>query len=91
MSYSMKSENDLWMSKVRVPKVGDTIIYEEPSFDRVTEGVVTLLLSAQFMIKTESGSRRHIMYNESWKKKPDSKDGEITQQAKKKRKAKKPI
>ena len=49
------------------PQLGDYIVHNEPYFDRVNEGVVVQLLSAQFIYETKEGNRRHCLFKEDWK------------------------
>jgi len=50
------------------PTLGDRIRHEEPEFDRVTEGVVVLILSCQFMFETDEGHTKFCLFKESWEK-----------------------
>jgi len=49
------------------PKVGDRIKHEQIELDKVSTGVVTCLLSAQFMYKTDEGFTKYCLFKEIWK------------------------
>ena len=50
------------------PKLGDRIRHEEPEFDRVTEGVVILILSCQFVYETDKGHTKFCFFRDLWEK-----------------------
>ena len=50
------------------PKIGDRIRHEEPEFDRVTEGVVTIILSCQFIYETDKGYTKFCFFKDLWEK-----------------------
>ena len=52
---------------MKKPSIGQTIIHEEPAFSRKHEGKVVLLLSSQFVYRTDDNELRFCMYNEIWK------------------------
>ena len=51
---------------MKQPSVGDIIVHTEPAFDRVTEGEVVSVLSAQFVYRLEGGLKRFCMFKEMW-------------------------
>ncbi len=53
---------------MKKPKIGDWILHNEPFHDRISEGEVAQLLSAQFVYKTKDGHWRMCLYNENWRK-----------------------
>lgn len=53
------------MAKKR-PAVGDRIRHHEPHFNRVTEGVVNALYSAQFVYITDDYRTCYCMFKENW-------------------------
>jgi hypothetical protein len=48
------------------PNVGDRIRHEQIELDRLSTGVVTCLLSAQFMYETDDGHTRYCLFKEIW-------------------------
>ena len=50
------------------PNVGDRIIHEQIELDMVSTGVVTCILSAQFMYETDEGRVKYCLFKETWKK-----------------------
>lgn len=53
------------------PNLGDRIKHSEPEFDRVTEGVVTLILSCQFLYETDEGHTKFCFFRDLWEKTKD--------------------
>ncbi len=51
----------------KFPKVGQRIIHEEPHLDKITEGVVINLLSAQFTYKSDDDRINYCFYTGLWK------------------------
>lgn len=57
---------------MKFPKIGDSIIHDEPEFNRVNEGKVTSVLSRQFTYKVSNEKHERIcMFRESWKYKDE--------------------
>ena len=54
------------MARVKKPEVGDRIKHSIPYLDMVREGVVDVLLSAQFVYVTDEGRREMALYTEIW-------------------------
>jgi|TARA_R110000787_G_scaffold205464_1_gene315835 hypothetical protein len=54
------------------PNVGDRIRHEQIELDMVSTGVVTCILSAQFMYETDEGHTRHCLFKEIWKVENDN-------------------
>ena len=52
--------------RMKRPKVGDRIRHEQIELDRLSTGVVTCLLSAQFIYETDDGYTRHCLFKEIW-------------------------
>ena len=52
---------------MKIPKVGDRIIHDEPEFERTTQGVVMDILSSQFTYQTDNGLVRFCFYRDTWK------------------------
>tara|TARA_R110002051_G_scaffold318571_1_gene401076 strand:- start:2910 stop:3083 length:174 start_codon:yes stop_codon:yes gene_type:complete len=52
---------------MKIPRIGQRIIHEEPDFDRVTEGYVVDLLSIQFTYETYAGKIKSCFYKDNWK------------------------
>jgi hypothetical protein len=52
--------------RVKRPEVGDRIRHDTPHLDLVREGVVDLLLSAQFVYVTDEGVREMCLFTEIW-------------------------
>ena len=53
-------------TKKNKPEVGDYIIHREPSFNRVNEGTIILMLAMQFVYKTSDGQERFCLFSEDW-------------------------
>ena len=51
------------------PAVGDYIVHREPSFSRVNEGEIILMLAMQFVYKTLDGHERYCLFSEDWNNK----------------------
>jgi len=51
---------------MKIPKVGDRIRHTEILHDRVSEGEVVLILSRQFIYKTDNGTTKFCMFSEEW-------------------------
>ena len=60
--------------KMKRPKVGDRIRHEQIELDRTVEGVVTCVLSAQFMYKTDLGYLQYCLFKEDWEIVEDEKE-----------------
>ena len=56
------------MAGVKKPEVGDRIKHSTPHLNLEREGVVDLLLSAQFVYVTDEGRREMALYTEIWEK-----------------------
>jgi len=57
------------------PKVGDRIRHEQLELDRTVEGVVTCVLSAQFMYKSDEGGYfQYCLFKEDWELVEDEKE-----------------
>ena len=54
------------------PNVGDRIRHEQIELDRLSTGVVTCILSAQFMYETDDGHTRHCLFKEIWEVEKDN-------------------
>ena len=52
-------------------KIGQRIRHTEPEYDGVTEGVVVVLLSVQFLYTTDQGRTRFCFYRDLWEKTKD--------------------
>ena len=57
---------------MKFPKIGDSIIHDEPEFNRVSEGKVTSVLSRQFTYRISNQKHERVcMFGESWKYKDE--------------------
>jgi hypothetical protein len=52
--------------KMKHPKVGDRIKHNQIELDKTSEGVVTYLLSGQFMYVTDENITKYCLYKEIW-------------------------
>jgi len=51
---------------MKKPSIGDRIEHSN-AYGDVAKGTVDMLLSAQFVYKTDDGRRRYCLFRETWK------------------------